>query len=341
MAKCLNCNKSSNLISSPLSTCLNCIRTDFDKVSSHIKNVHVNIRKEFNQVLSIPNSGLNCSICVNNCKIEDGGIGYCEKRKNIHGKIVEDSGDLSAYYDSLPTNCVASFVCPEKNSFGFYNLAVFYSSCNFNCLFCQNWHYRKRVRKKVTPDELVSYVNERTKCVCFFGGDPISQIEHCIMSSEIILKRHKVRICFETNGSMNENILRKISDIALKSGGIIKFDLKTYNEKLNFALCGSSNKNTLKNFKSLSSLSKEFDFSHLVASTLLVPGYIDEQEIKDISTFICSLNNKIPYSLLGFYPQFYNSDLPITSKDIAYNCLKTAKDVGLQEVNIGSVHLLK
>ncbi|MGD9233966.1 MAG: hypothetical protein PVH67_08905, partial [Desulfobacterales bacterium] len=78
-----------------------------------------------------------------------------------------------------------------------------------------------------------------------------------------------------------------------------------------------------------------------IASTLLVPGYVDEPEVEKIAGFISSLNPKIPYSLLAFYPQFYLNDLPTTSKSHALRCKAIAEKAGLKNIRIGNVHLLR
>jgi pyruvate formate lyase activating enzyme len=44
--------------------------------------------------------------------------------------------------------------------------------------------------------------------------------------------------------------------------------------------------------------------------------------------------------LLAFHPQFFMSDLPLTSKSLADDCLKAARDAGLKRVRLGNVHLL-
>jgi hypothetical protein len=56
---------------------------------------------------------------------------------------------------------------------------------------------------------------------------------------------------------------------------------------------------------------------------------------------VASLNPEIPYSLLGFHPQFFMSDLPTTARHIAYECLEAAKQAGLRNVRIGNLHLLQ
>jgi pyruvate formate lyase activating enzyme len=140
---------------------------------------------------------------------------------------------------------------------------------------------------------------------------------------------------------MNEKLLDEAADISLKSGGCVKFDLKAWSEEIHIALCGVSNSRTLSNFKRLAlRVSERQNPPLLIASTLLVPGYIDEEEIGKIAQFIAALNPDIPYSLLGFHPQFYMQDLPRTSLSHAKKCLQVARNAGLSRVKIGNIHLL-
>ena len=62
--------------------------------------------------------------------------------------------------------------------------------------------------------------------------------------------------------------------------------------------------------------------------------------LRQLAKFIASLGHDIPYALLAFYPHFYLSDLPATSRKQALACLKVAKEQGLTNVRIGNLHLL-
>jgi pyruvate formate lyase activating enzyme len=364
MGRCINCKKESKLISKALEVCLDCIREDFEKVLPQIQRVHAKSRLEFDLPTEPPKDpqGVQCNLCVNECKIPASKKGYCGLRENEDGKICgggKDEGNLGWYYDPLPTNCVADWVCAGGSKagypkfsyspgpeYGYKNLAVFYQACSFNCLFCQNWHFRRDVysKRKITAEQLADCVDEQTSCICYFGGDPTPQVIHAIETSKRALDRNKVRIlriCWETNGTMNLSFLEKMADLSLRSGGCIKFDLKTYNENLNIALCGVTNKRTLENFKRLAEISKTRpDPPFLIASTLLVPGYVDEEEISQIAKFIASLDKDIPYALLGFHSQFYMTDLPTTSRRHAEECKNAAEKEGLRNVRIGNIHLL-
>lgn len=339
MQRCNVCGRKAILISATLGVCVDCIRGDFKKAYPFIKSVHQKTREDFNLPTEPPRSkgGIKCQFCINQCRIGPGEVGFCGLRRDV------GEANLSFYYDNLPTNCVADWVCPGRNEYGYKNLAVFYNGCSFNCLFCQNWHYRDSLKSthRVSAEELASAVDRYTRCICYFGGDPTCQLPHAIKTSRIILKDKPVRICWETNGSMNKTFLQEMANISLESGGCIKFDLKTFNKELNIALCGVSNENTLENFAFLSGFIKyRKDPPFLIASTLLVPGYIDRYEVEKIAGFIAKLNPEIPYSLLAFYPCFYMHDLPTTSRKHAEECLDVAKACGLKNVRIGNTHLL-
>jgi pyruvate formate lyase activating enzyme len=365
MNTCRYCGRRERIISEVLGYCADCIRDHFDEVWPEIKRVHDLSRREFGLPVDPPRSvtGRTCPLCVNRCRIPEGGKGFCgliavEDSRLMGGRPHE--GNLSSYYDPLPTNCVGSFVCPAGTGagypqyavssapeYGYRNLAVFYQACSLNCLYCQNFHFKEHTLSpgKVSAEELARAVDERTTCVCYFGGDPTPQVLHAIKASELALKKASnriLRICWETNGVAQEPFLSMMAELSLGSGGCIKFDLKAWDEGLHIALCGVTNRKTLENFKTLSRwITRRPEPPFLIASTLLVPGYIDEREVEGIAGFIAGLNPEIPYSLLAFYPHFCLKDLPTTSRTDALRCREVAESAGLKHVHIGNVHLLR
>jgi len=364
MAQCKICNAISNSVSRELSVCLKCIRERPEDALTIATEAHRKSRSSFGLPENPPNvpGGIACNICVNECRIPEGRTGYCGLRKNEGGKIIgvsPEEGKLSWYYDPLPTNCVADWVCsggtgtgyPEYAytsgpEMGYKNLAVFFYACSLDCLYCQNWHFRGETLKPRTTSihKLISDVDEKTSCICYFGGDPTPQLPFALKASRLALEKDRgriLRICWETNGSMNRSFLDEMIDLSLNSGGCVKFDLKTWDENLHIALTGITNKRTLENFSRVGEKIKVRPIPPLlIASTLLVPDYIDENEIRNISRFIASINPDIPYSLLAFYPHFYMSDMPLTAKALATKCLKVAQEEGIKNVRIGNVHLL-
>ena len=364
MQTCKHCRRSSEVVSKAIGYCAGCIRSHFSAVSAAIRKVHAESRRRYGLPVIPPSApeGISCGLCFHGCRISEDQAGFCGQRRNKGGRLQggrPHEGNLSFYHDPLPTNCVADFVCPGGTGSGYpaftdvmgpeigrKNLAVFYHACSFNCLYCQNYHFKEQTfsRHPLTARELATAVDPETSCICYFGGDPAPQILHAVKASKIARQKTKgraLRICWETNGAVKAKFLKMMTALSLSSGGCIKFDLKAWDERIHLSLCGVSNRQTLENFKTVAeSIPLRPQPPLLIASTLMVPGYIDADEVAAIAGFIAGLNPEIPYNLLAFYPRFYMDDLPVTSRAQAMRCKTAAEKEGLRKVHIGNAHLL-
>lgn len=365
MTSCPLCGGRGSPVAAVLGSCAACLKKGRAGAEAAARAAHLRSRREFVLPQSPPrsNGGVVCRICANECAMAEGESGYCGLRRCENGRLTCLAGTpegalVDWYFDPLPTNCVAGWACaatgrgyprysyrsgPER---GFRNLAVFYRACSFDCLFCQNWHYRASPMRggRASASDLAAAVTDDTACICHFGGDPSPQLEHAIRASELAVERARgriIRICWETNGSMNGRLLERMLALSLKSGGCVKFDLKAWDERLHVALTGVSNRRTLENFALAASIAAQRkEPPALVASTLLVPGYVDEEEVGAIARFVASLDGEIPYSLLAFHPDFCMTDLPVTPLDQAQRCAEAARAAGLKNIHLGNIHLL-
>ncbi len=172
------------------------------------------------------------------------------------------------------------------------------------------------------------------------------QMPHALKTSEIVLEKAReekriFRVCWETNGYWKKEFALRAAELSFISGGVIKFDLKTWDENLNKALSGVSNVPTLRSFKMIGEkfFKKRSDLPTLTASTLLIPGYVDAEEARNLASFIAKVDPRIPYTLLAFYPQYVMTDLPTTSRELAIKCRDAAEEY-LENVRIGNIQLL-
>ena len=168
MAECSLCRRTAPTISRELGVCRARIRTHPEAAIARAAEAHRKSRAAFGLPVAPPRHprGASCKVCVHECRIPLHEVGYCGLRRNEAGEIKDVSaqrGKLDWYYDPLPTNCVADWVCagctgagypkyahcpgPER---GYKNLAVFFQACSFNCLFCQNWQFRLESLKPLT-----------------------------------------------------------------------------------------------------------------------------------------------------------------------------------------------
>lgn len=367
--KCRICGVESKVISNVIGVCVNCLRNNWEEAKKIVLIAHKKSRERYGLPLYPPRNsgGLKCGICDLDCVLGIGEKGFCGLVENVNGKLVRYAGTPIAgivewYYDPIPTNCVGAWFCPASTGMGFpkyaltssgehgcYNLAVFYGGCNSDCLFCQNWQHKHLAvsgKPMLSAKELASKVNSRTTCICFFGGDPSPHVVHALATSDYALKETEargriLRICWETNGHFSRAFMNRVIEVSLRSGGIIKFDLKAWSQEVYYTLTGIDIGRVYENIKLI------FEHWHersevplFMASTLLVPGYVDEYEVENISRFLASFNRDIPYSLLAFHPDYLLNDLPPTSKSHAKTTLEIARKAGLRNVNLGNVFLL-
>ncbi len=346
---CRLCGRSDPRVAAFLGVCADCLRGRPAEALPLAEEAHVRARREFGLPPQPPRSpgGARCGLCVHDCRMGEGEVGYCGLREGRRGRLhhrggTAQHGVLHWYDDPIPTNCVAEWVCPAGRAHGKVNLAVFYGACSLDCLGCQNWQYRD-----LSPDvdelsaaELAAAAGAHTECICYFGGDPTPQMPHALATSRLLAGRG-VRVCWETNGTMSPRLLDQAVDLSLATGGVVKFDLKAWSEPLHIALTGFSNRRTLANLaRAARRFHEQPDPPLLVAATLLVPGYVDAQEVGALARHIASLSPDIPYALLGFGPAFFLSDLPPTSRRHAAECLAAAQEAGLRNVRVGNRHLL-
>lgn len=320
--------------------------------ASELLRPHVLPRRALGLPPTIPRDGdITCRLCANACAPGEGELGYCGVRVVKGGRFHyvweggAEKGLLHSYYDPLPTNCCAAWFCGAERG---RNLAVFFYGCNFDCLFCQNaQHKHLEDGELVTAEELAERaLAPDVECVCFFGGSPEPQLPFAIRASRKAMEKarksgRRIRICWEWNGAGNPNLVRQAAEISLETGGIVKFDLKAWDEKRALALCGVSTRPSFENFRMVA---EEFlpraRYPFLTATTLLVPGYIDEEEVAKIAEFIASISPEIPYSLLVFYPAFCMADLGITPREQVVRCFRAAERAGLKRLYVGNLHLL-
>lgn len=367
MIECQICHKQVP-ISKVLPVCITCLREKVEAAEELIRKAHDWRTNLFGLPSNPPRArdGVICSICANNCSIPLGAQGYCGLRWNEEHRLAStidaEHGLMHYYLDPHVTNCCGAYFCPGGTGIGYpkwasqkgpesgyYNLAVFFYGCGLDCLFCQNVSHKQIAQgKRVSLNHFMQIVEEnpRITCICYFGGSPEPQLPFTLKIMDESTQRFPNRIlrqCFEMNGYGKPSLIKKMGTKAAESGGIIKFDLKAFSSPLHRALCGVSNEEILSNFAMLAkSLTfDEKEYPPLMATTLLVPHYIDENEVAQIARFIKELNQpSIEYSLLIFHPDHLLRDLPVTPLQQAQRCYDAAKKELGKPPHIGNLRLL-
>ncbi|MFX1537003.1 MAG: radical SAM protein [Promethearchaeota archaeon] len=365
-AECQICGKKPKIFASSFSICPECVKKYPVEAIERSRIAHRKNRQVWNLPPIIPSNkkGRQCHLCSNECSIGLGEKGYCGIRENIDGHFHPIAGKntalLHTYLDPIPTNCCSTYFCPAGTSsgfprfsnvagpeFGYYNLACFLYGCNFSCLGCQNDQHRAlMIAERYSFEKFVSRIrnNPKISCICWFGGSPEPQLPWALRASKRAVEaapERILRICWEWNGAGNPKIVQNAVALSLKTGGNAKFDLKYFSPSLSQVLSGVSNTQSFYNFENCF---RKFYHERkkdpvLTATTLLVPAYVDKEEVGKIAQFIADLDKTIPYSLLVFHPDSFLMDLPVTPLQQVKECYESAKKY-LDNVHIGNRHLI-
>ena len=346
---------------------MDCLRSGREGALEPSLSAHLSARRSFSLPTAPPKDegGIVCDLCSAHCMMGDGSVGYCGIRRVEGGRLRSlgspEEALLHHYLDAQVTNCCSAWFCPAGTGagypnfarsrgpeYGYYNLALFFYGCCFDCLFCQNWSHKMLSQaERVRADDLVGLTlkNDKISCWCWFGGSPEPQLPFAVNASRKLLESKRgervVRICYEWNGDGNPVLVKRAAQQVLQSGGNIKFDLKAFDPLLHVALTGRSNERPLLNFEAVYEgfWQRRRELPMLTATTLLVPHYVDHLEVGRLAEFIASLDDEIPYSLLVFHPEFRMLDLPVTPWRQVEECYASAKRF-LKNVHVGNAELL-
>ncbi len=319
-----------------LRVCRECILNRWDEAERYVREAHARARRELGLPPEPPRRGKRCGACVNDCRIPEGGRGFCGVVVNREGTLVREHRGR-AYLDPHPTNCVGAWVCPGATSAGYprytdtkgpelgrYNLAVFYAGCSHHCFFCQN-HEHWVEEGRLDAERLARRArDEDVTCVCFFGGDPTPHHDQVLELGER-WEELGVRVCLETNGSLDPRIMRRIAEVCYESGGGFNMDVKAYDPRIYRALTGSDPENTFKNLELIGEEFHRDDPPILRPSVLIVPGYVTPEEVEKIAEFLASVNESVPLKLLQHVPHYHSLDLGYTPVRVMRECERAAR----------------
>ena len=365
MAACNVCGAQSDDISQGIGLCVTCMRSRFNELGPELMRLHRKIRRDMNLPGTPPmgGQGLDCARCVQGCRIPEGGLGYCGAVAAQNGALAGGDPDgascrtrrmpapetqqlpfpytARALFEDRPEKAPAATPDDESSSL----LAVFYTSCSYDCLFCQ---YTGLIAPPQPPTQtaadLAARAGENGAGIVFCGGTG-PNIEHSLKAAEILRNNTKdrpFRIFWDTTAAFSPDYMEEMARLALDSGGGINIDYKAWSQPSHFALCGDSNLNTLKNTEQLAEIQQRFPHRRIMYVSIdLLAGYIEEQEIKSLARLIEFLDPEIPLTLNACRPGRCLADLPVTSRDHAEHCREVALSFGLRNVRIGNPQWLQ
>ena len=274
---------------------------------------------------------VNCFLCAHRCRIKEGQLGVCRVRKNNYGDLYSLNYDkvCTTHLDPIEKKPLYHFL-PGSMS---YSVATM--GCNFRCKFCQNYSLSvveteaRIIGENIPPEELVeAALTSGSQSISYTYSEPTIYFELMLETAKLARERG-LRNVMVTNGYMTPEALEMLAPY-LDAANI---DLKAFREKFYKEYCAAKLAPVLETIKGMKAKGIWVELT-----TLLIPDLnTDKQEIKELIAFILEVDDRMPWHVSRFFPQYRLLDVPVTPTDTIYDALEMARDMGLKFVYAGNV----
>ncbi len=149
---------------------------------------------------------------------------------------------------------------------------IFFSGCNFDCGYCQNWRLKKQLDEALTPISVISDALARNKLISackVTGGEPLLQLEPLIEIGKFA-KSIGLKFGIDTNGSLPDRLEQVLPILDLVSLDIkAPFDRHAYSK---VTCIPSPDLDSIKSSIRLAVRSS----AYLDIRMVIIPGYNDD-----------------------------------------------------------------
>jgi pyruvate formate lyase activating enzyme len=279
---------------------------------------------------TLPNKKVECGTCERRCVIAEDQLGFCKTRQNIDGRL------YTLVYGDISTSSANPI---EKKPFfhfwpGSYALTIGTWSCNFTCLWCQNFDITKfppnpRKATYISPKKLIDItLREQCQGTSISFNEPTLLFEYSLDVFRLARSKSLYNT-YVSNGYLTLEALRMLKDAGLDA---IKFDVKGDKEAYQ-KYCGADVSIVWRNVAEAKKLGL-----HTEIVALVIPGVNDDEACitEIVHRHIEAAGPQTPLHFTQYYPA-YKFTAPRTPVKTLENAHKIAKREGAQYVYVGNV----
>jgi len=274
---------------------------------------------------------VRCGLCERRCTIVPGDTGFCRTRMNAGGRLYTlVYGDLSAI-ESRPIEI--------KPFFHYWpgSTALTYStwSCNFDCLWCQNWSLSKTFpnsarARHYSANEIVELaVRSGDEGLCSSFQEPTILTDWNVEAFNIGDGRG-LYSCYVSNGYMTLDALRLLAGSGMTG---LKIDIKG-NAEVYEKYCGGVD---VEKIWTNAREAKRMDL-HVEIVNLVVTGVNDDKDslMRLADRHLKEVGPETPLHFTRYYPA-YRFDNPPTKVETLEMAYQVAKKTGILYPYLGNV----
>jgi len=281
----------------------------------------------------LENGRVQCDLCPQACKLNEGQRGICFVRMRTNDQIVLTTYGRSSGFavDPIEKKPLNNFL-PGSKSYSFGT-----AGCNLLCKFCQNWDISKAhetdiLNKDATPENIAKIAEEYgCKSVAFTYNEPIIFMEYAIDVAKECRKLG-IKTVAVTNGYICDEPRKEFFSYM----DAARVDLKSFTERFYKDITGSHLQPVLDTLVYLKRYTKVW----LEVICLLI---IDENDSVSEITALTSwvkenLGVDVPVHFTAFHPAWKMLDKPSTPLETLMRARDVAMKNGLRYVYTGNVY---
>jgi pyruvate formate lyase activating enzyme len=281
----------------------------------------------------LPDDKIQCDICPQACKLNEGQRGICFVRMRENNKVVLTTFGRSSGFavDPIEKKPLNHFL-PGTSVLSFGTLG-----CNLTCKFCQNYDISK-MREMDTLSEKADPITIAKKAkalncqsVAFTYNEPIISMEYAIETAKECRKLG-IKTVAVTNGYICEEPRKEFFSYM----DAANVDLKGFTESFYKKITGSSLQPVLETLQYL----KQHTDVWLEITTLLIPGLNDADNELEAETkwLVDNLGTDVPIHFTAFHPAWKMMDIMPTNLDTLIRARTTAIKNGIRYAYTGNLY---
>jgi len=266
---------------------------------------------------SVENGRIRCLLCPHRCSIKDNELGFCLARRREGNKLFSENYGILTALNLDPVEKKPLYMYKPKSKI----LSAGSFGCNFKCGFCQNsgisQHYLPG--EYTSPEKLAEMAyglrSSGNIGIAYTYNEPTVMYEYVLDTAKLLKERYSMDNILVTNGYINEEPLREL----LVYVDAANVDFKSFDPGFYKKQCKGSIEDVKRNLVIFN------ENCHLEVTTLLIGGYNDSpREIEQISRFIASVSEDIPFHISRFYPSYLFKNEHPTPLDVMYEAERIA-----------------
>jgi pyruvate formate lyase activating enzyme len=272
-----------------------------------------------------------CDVCPNHCVLNPGDRSVCRSKVNIAGKLysIAYGNPCSANVDPMEKKPLYHFR-PGTKAF-----SIAAAGCNIRCLNCQNWEISQARPEDVRfielfPADVVKAARSSgSSSIAYTYSEPVSFYEYMFDTAQAARSAGIANV-FISNGYINPKPLLKLCTV-LEAANI---NLKSFSDEVYRKLNGARLEHVLSTLKILHERGV-----HLEITTLVVPGYTDDEEMtkRMCGWIVRNVGQDHPLHFLRFFPRYRLDRLPPTPIAVIERFRSLAMQEGIRYVYVGNI----